>query len=185
MNCVTYDFINKYFYCLSSSTFKTDTKKINRKNLGSLTWSQSINWWQQVKPKKPSLSTPPSTNIQRKQIIIYSLNTAHKQFSNTPGKIFRISEWKYSKSNTHQSTINRKGFNKELGGYFIQRKANNRCGQVWTPNRPPRHELPQSCRERKSACPIYIRPTDNLLTQPRTSLRINERLSDWWGKTGQ
>ena len=34
MNCVTYDFINKYFYCLSSSTFKTDTKKNQQEELG-------------------------------------------------------------------------------------------------------------------------------------------------------
>ena len=37
--------------------------------------------------------------------------------------------------------------------------------------------LPQACRGRKYVCPVWIRPTENLQSHPRTSFRINERWS--------
>ena len=46
-------------------------------------------------------------------------------------------------------------------------QAINRWWQVQSQNRHPRHELPKTCRVRKSTCPISIRHTDNLQSQRR------------------
>ena len=46
-------------------------------------------------------------------------------------------------------------------------------------NGHPCHNLTQTYRERKIVCPVWIQPTDNFLTHPRTSFRINER---WYNK---
>ena len=45
-------------------------------------------------------------------------------------------------------------------------------------NRHPCHNLPQACRGRKSAWPVWIRTTDNLLSHLSTSFRINVRWSN-------
>ena len=42
----------------------------------------------------------------------------------------------------------------------------------------PRHDLPQICGGNKSVCPVWIHITDNFLTHPRTSFRINELWSN-------
>ena len=44
--------------------------------------------------------------------------------------------------------------------------------------RHPCHDLPQTCGGRKSVCPVWIRPTENLQSHPMTSFRINERRSN-------
>ena len=48
--------------------------------------------------------------------------------------------------------------------------------QVKFKKRCSRHDLPQICKGSKYVCPVWIRPTDNLITRPRTSLSINK----WW-----
>ena len=40
-------------------------------------------------------------------------------------------------------------------------------------NLHPRNNLPQTCGVRKLVCTVWIRPTDNFLTHPMTSFRIN------------
>ena len=50
---------------------------------------------------------------------------------------------------------------------------------IMNKNRHPYHNLPKTCRGRNSVCTVCIRNTENLLTQPRISLRINER---WYNK---
>ena len=52
----------------------------------------------------------------------------------------------------------------------------NRCNHK---NRHPRHDLPQTFGGMESTCPVWIRPTENLLTHPRKSFRINEL---WYNK---
>ena len=42
----------------------------------------------------------------------------------------------------------------------------------------PRQELPQTCWVIKLVYPVWIRPTDNLKSHPKTSFRINWRWSD-------
>ena len=42
----------------------------------------------------------------------------------------------------------------------------------------PRHDLPQTFGGRKSVCLVWLQPTENLQSHPRTSFRINERYSD-------
>ena len=44
--------------------------------------------------------------------------------------------------------------------------------------RHPRYGLPQTWGGRKSICPVWIRPTENLQAHPRKSFRINERWSN-------
>ena len=48
-----------------------------------------------------------------------------------------------------------------------------------TKNRHPCHNLPQDCRGSKYVFPVWIRPTENLQSHPRTSFRINEH---WYNK---
>ena len=50
--------------------------------------------------------------------------------------------------------------------------------QVKMTNWNPHHNLPKTCRGRKSICPICVSPTDNFQTHPSTSFRINELWSD-------
>ena len=38
----------------------------------------------------------------------------------------------------------------------------------------PCHDLPQTCGWKKSICPVWIIPTDNLQSLLRTSFRVNE-----------
>ena len=51
----------------------------------------------------------------------------------------------------------------------------NRCNHK---NRHPRHNLPKTYGGRKPVCPVWIYPTEHFLSHPRTSFRINERLSN-------
>ena len=46
-------------------------------------------------------------------------------------------------------------------------------------NRQPCHNLIRACGGGKSVCLVWIRPTENLQSHPRTSFRINER---WYNK---
>ena len=50
--------------------------------------------------------------------------------------------------------------------------------QVKKTNRRHHNELPQTYGESKYICTVWIRPTENLLTHPKTSYRINEFWSD-------
>ena len=52
-------------------------------------WSQSMYWWQQVKSQKPAPSPQTSTILQGNQILLYSLDTDHLQFTITPKDRFR------------------------------------------------------------------------------------------------
>ena len=53
------------------------------------------------------------------------------------------------------------------------------CGRCNHKNRHSRHDLPQACRGNKSVCQVWIKPTGNFQSYPRTSFRINER---WYNK---
>ena len=44
-------------------------------------------------------------------------------------------------------------------------------------NQNPRHDLPKNCGVRKYVCPVWIRPTYNVQSQPRKSFRINKSWS--------
>ena len=101
-----------------------------------------------------------------------------ENFQLHPRTSFRINEHWSNKYNTHKSTINKISLNKELEGNFRSRNSINWSKQVWTPNRNPRHDLPQTLGGRKFVCPVWIRPTDNLQSYPRTSCGFNKRLSD-------
>ena len=50
--------------------------------------------------------------------------------------------------------------------------------QVKQQNRYPYNKLPQTCTRSKYVYPVWIRPTDNLKSQPRKSFRINELWSN-------
>ena len=61
----------------------------------------------------------------------------------------------------------------------IEKLAWRKSMYLWRQMKPqnwnPRHNCPQTCRGSKSICPVLIRPTDILLSQPGKSLRIIER----------
>ena len=61
----------------------------------------------------------------------------------------------------------KEGLNEKLEGSFRSIKSINWIEQVWTPNWHPFHDLPQTCWEWKSVCPVCIRPTDNFLRHPK------------------
>ena len=60
----------------------------------------------------------------------------------------------------------------ELEWYFSPMKIINHDNQSWIPNMHPRHNLPQACRGRKSACLVCICSTDNYKEKVRKSSRI-------------
>ena len=47
-------------------------------------------------------------------------------------------------------------------------------------NRHPHHDLTQTCMGSKYICPVLIYPTENFLTHPKKSFRINERWTSKW-----
>ena len=59
----------------------------------------------------------------------------------------------------------------------------NYLWKLWTPNRKPHHYLTQSYRARKLMCPVLIRPTENLQQHPKTSIRTNTYLYNWFQST--
>ena len=61
-------------------------------------------------------------------------------------------------------------------GWFTWSQSTNWWRQVKYKNWHPHHDIPQTCRESKPVCTVWIFPTDNFITHPRTSFRINE----WW-----
>ena len=63
-------------------------------------------------------------------------------------------------------------------GWFTLSQSINWWWQVQSQNRHPFHDLPQPCGGIKAVYPVWIWPTANFLTQPRTSFRINEHWSN-------
>ena len=63
----------------------------------------------------------------------------------------------------------------ELEGDFIYIKIIYSWQQVWTPKYHPCHDLPQAYGEIKSIFLVWIHPTDSFLSQPSTSMSINDR----------
>ena len=64
----------------------------------------------------------------------------------------------------------------------------NKCIDIniWNhKNRYPHHKIPQTCGGRKSIRTVWIRPTDNFLTNPRTSFGIKVCWSNNMIHTGQ
>ena len=90
-----------------------------------------------------------------------------------PRTSFRINICWSDKYDTHKSKI-KKGLEEEIERVLRLRKAINWSEQVWTLNRHPHHDLPQTCGGRKYICLFLIQPTDNFQTHPRTSYSINE-----------
>ena len=95
--------------------------------LEELPWIQSIYWWWQVKLKnRHLLHDLPQTFGGIKYVCQFWIRPTDN-FLTHQRTSFRTNERWYNKYNTHKSTINKKGFNKELEGYFSSSKAINWC----------------------------------------------------------
>ena len=151
-------------------------------SLEELPWRQSMYWLKQVKPQKPGPSPWHSTNLWGKQIRTSSLGMSHWNFQSHPRTSFRINKWRYNKYDTHKSTI--KKIRSELRTWMrFYIKKGNQLKQSSLNTQPAPFPRPlKNCGGSKSACPVWIRPTDNFESYPRTSFSINKR---WSGKCEQ
>ena len=96
------------------------------------------------------------------------------------GTIFSINERWSNKYDTHKLTINEISL-----WYFISSKATSWSKKIWAPNLNPCQNLTKKCEGSKSVCPVWIRPTANLQSYPRTFFRINEHWSNQCEHTSQ
>ena len=98
----------------------------------------------------------------------------HIQFGYGPLKICKHTRGQVSGS-MNDGTINSNV--QPLRSLFRSELVNNWL-ILCTHNRHSRHNLPQAWGASKYVCPVWIRPTDNLLLQLSTSIMINKRWSD-------
>ena len=64
--------------------------------------------------------------------------------------------------------------NRKILGWFTWIHSINLWCRVHPHNWNPHHNLPKTRGGSKYACPVYIRPTHNVQSHPRTSFRTNE-----------
>ena len=117
--------------------------------------------WQVQTPNRNPCHDLTKTHGRRRSLYLVLIPPTENLLTH-PGKSFRINErWYYQLHCTSHSL--------PFGSELI-----NDLWIVCTTNHHPSHDLTQAFGERKSVCPVWICPTENLIQHPRIIIRNNK-----------
>ena len=135
-------------------------------------------WWRPVIPQIPAPSPRPYKNLQGIKSICTVWIRPTEHFITHPNTSFGINGLWYNKYDTHKSKINKRIL-EQITWRMFYIKQSNKLKRTSLNTQPATSKRPyKNCGESKSVRPVWIHPTDNFLTHPRTSFIINERWSD-------